>query len=200
MYLLYLPLSTTSEQSTLTHSDASQPLHYDCSEWDHALRLPPWPDHANHRGYISYFTGLNLWQVKKETYKSQERSEVLCIHLVHTHLRPFLSSNVSLLSQRGEQGLIRNESALRPFAQNHNAIYETLSLFEHSYFAYGLSSCKEAYRVSRNYFSHTFLTVKRSAIVSGWHIKGKAALYSELLEQVIPIEQVRREGLEEEER
>jgi hypothetical protein len=195
MCLLYLPLSTSSEQSTLTHSDTSRPLHYDCSEWDHALRLPPWPDHANHSGDISNFTRLNPWQMKKETYKSQERSEVLCIHLVHTHLRSFLFFKLSLLSQHGEQGLMRNEYALRTFSQNHNAIHETLSPFEHSYFAYGLSSCKEAYRVSRNYILHTFLTVKRSAIVSGWHVEGKAALYSELLEQVIATEGGLREGL-----
>jgi hypothetical protein len=192
-----LPLSTPAENFALSNPGESQPKHCDEREW--SLRLPPpiTPYSEYKCSRISYYTRHRLdGDLVECTYSGRKRCEVLQALKTHRHLRSLLEANVALLEKYGEKRLAvaASSNELRAFAQNHCALHETLDCVERDGYEYGLPG-REAYRLGRNYFSHTFLTPKKSVEGVEREVKGTEDLYSRFLEQVIATEGFLREGL-----
>jgi hypothetical protein len=191
-----LPLSTPAENLALAQP-STQPAHCDEREW--ALHLPPpiTPYSEYECSSISFYTRDQLdGELVEGIYTGRKRWEVVQVLKIHRHLRSLLEANLAVLEKYGEEQLAvaASSTELRSFAQNHCALHETLDGVEKVRCGYGLPG-REAYRAGRNYFSHTFLTPKKSIEGVEREVKGTKDLYSVFLEQVIATEGVLQEGL-----
>jgi hypothetical protein len=180
----YPPLpSPTPEEDTTLKQISSQPAH--CDQNDQDLFLP----HST--PYSSYTSNIRHAILKENyvyiaSYHERPYAEVQTALSVHLHLRSLLRSNLTLLRTHGEAGILDalHGLAINAFAQNHCAIAETLVSFQGNAYTYGLPDYAE-YRVSRNYFSHSFLTMSRTREDVEREVKGKTKLYNVLYRQIV---------------
>lgn len=201
-----LPPSTGEELAQLTATSSQPKVWYDSDRGEHITWNPPaphWPDYDAYTSTLRYchierYTG----EISIHKHQNISRREARRALAYHYLLRRYLRVNISLLHKYGE-GLSASptyefsqdaetdtidpvEEAQYKFAQYHAGIAQCLQDIESESFMghrYGLPD-REDFRLSRNYFSHSFLAPGgRAGFYLGPHVK-QGRLYEPLLEQV----------------
>tara|TARA_R110002003_G_scaffold25_6_gene1176 strand:+ start:4944 stop:5621 length:678 start_codon:yes stop_codon:yes gene_type:complete len=175
-----LPPISTSEGDELT-AESEQPAHCDERDWD--LLLPPWTYYFEYIGHVKFCRSCDQdGNTTIGTISLIRRAETHRALRYFMFMHKYLLANLHMLRTYGETGLAtlnpsdELEDAQHRFAQNHTGISQCLDDMNQS-FGLPYYDCT---RQARNFFSHDYLTPRRSADSMQRAMRGKIKLYNGL--------------------